>query len=333
VHLTARSTRNAVTVMSVGAVCALSMLVYIDVWRDAARWSAMVRYSVDWLWILTKLAEAVESGGKAWIICLVIAGALAIGAIANRTELRVEGERRIALLYCSILLVVFIAADFLFLALLQYLMQPWYFLLALVVAAVLIDAIIAIVFESRPSLQLLRAAAAVVIVAVSFGAARNDVRYRSTNVDLVARQVARESARGDLVIVYPWHLGISFAEYYHGAAPWQTIPPLADHTVHRYDVVQAAMAGSAAEDALLDRARETLRSGGRLWIAGFPLFYDSRAYVGQSVHPGGIIGADLRWSSRLKELIQREARSGNIAAPPDPRTIDYERTSLMVFSR
>jgi hypothetical protein len=98
--------------------------------------------------------------------------------------------------------------------------------------------------------------------------ARADLGLRMTNIDLIAQQVSAQAAPGDFVIVSPWYAGITFSRYYQGLAAWNTVPPLTDHTIHRYDLVLAGMKTPDALRPLYDKISATLQSGHRVWIVG-----------------------------------------------------------------
>jgi hypothetical protein len=94
------------------------------------------------------------------------------------------------------------------------------------------------------------------------------ITERQTNVDFAARTVAARAAPGDLVIVTPWQFGIPFQRYYCGTAPWMTIPSIADHRVHRYDLMKAKMISQDPIDDLGRAIGMTLVSGSRVWFVG-----------------------------------------------------------------
>src|SRR5207244_2663148 len=81
-------------------------------------------------------------------------------------------------------------------------------------------------------------------------------------------QSASQAAVHDLVVVVPWPFGISFQRYYHGAAPWTTIPNISDHRVHRYDLIKAKMIAEYPIDDLTESIRTTLVGGNRVWFVG-----------------------------------------------------------------
>jgi hypothetical protein len=97
-------------------------------------------------------------------------------------------------------------------------------------------------------------------------AARGDLNWRFTDIDLVARRLSTQAAPEDFIVVNPWYCGISFNRYFKAATPWNTLPPLADHSVHRFDLVREQMQNGDALKPLFDRMAATLQSGHRVWI-------------------------------------------------------------------
>ena len=145
--------------------------------------------------------------------------------------------------------------------------QPWYFLPLVALLAVCFDFSVPVV--SLPGL--LRAAlfglvAATALIAVPF--AQRDLNWHFTNVDRLARQVAGEAAPQDFIIVTPWFCGLTFERYFKAATPWQTLPPLADHSRHRYDLFQEKMKTPHALQPIFDKVAATLQSGHRVWVVG-----------------------------------------------------------------
>jgi hypothetical protein len=91
---------------------------------------------------------------------------------------------------------------------------------------------------------------------------------RLTNVDLLARRLAAEASPGDFIVVAPWYCGLTFERYYKGSAPWSTLPPLGDHSLHRYDLLSAQLQNRHAIQPVLERIAATLQAGNTVWVAG-----------------------------------------------------------------
>lgn len=143
--------------------------------------------------------------------------------------------------------------------------EPWYFIPLLALAAVC--------FEVGLPLSGCHARAAVfgfalttVIGAVIFS--RGELDWRFTNLDFVAQRLVRDAGPEDFIIVTPWYCGISFDRYFKGATPWNTLPPLKDHTIHRYDLVREQMETRGALQPVLAQMAAALQSGHRVWLVG-----------------------------------------------------------------
>jgi hypothetical protein len=135
--------------------------------------------------------------------------------------------------------------------------------------------------------------------------------------------LARDAAPNDLVVVYPWHLGASFHRYYRGAAPWQTLPPLSDTSVQRYDEARQAIA-DGRERTLIAAVTATLHRGGRVWYAGYPLFME-QSIAGAKDRPQVL--ADARWSSALHDALR--GTQATMVVQPDPHTNPNENIALL----
>jgi hypothetical protein len=90
-----------------------------------------------------------------------------------------------------------------------------------------------------------------------------------SNVNIFARELEQEASPEDYVLVHPWNWGITFNYYYKGATPWDTVPPLSDHSVHRVDLVLAQMENDTnALAPVFAKISQTLKSGHRVWFLG-----------------------------------------------------------------
>lgn len=140
--------------------------------------------------------------------------------------------------------------------------EPWYFLPLMALGAVCFEMAIPRAPHNRAGI--FGFAFTIALGAVYFAGSNLDQRF--TNLDLVARQVSAQAAPDDLVIVSPWYCGITFGRYYQGPAPWDTLPPMKDHSSHRYDLVLQAMKTPDAMQPVLEKISATLQAGHRVWI-------------------------------------------------------------------
>ena len=107
------------------------------------------------------------------------------------------------------------------------------------------------------------------VVALPFAKTLDAVQCRQTNIDLIAAALREQAGPDDLILVHPWYYGISFERYAGGKTPWLTIPDLADHRFHRYDLFKLKMQMENPLQPELDRIAATLQSGHRVWIIGW----------------------------------------------------------------
>jgi len=145
--------------------------------------------------------------------------------------------------------------------------RPWYFMPPLALAAACFD--IGIPLARLP--RLVRVTAFGLLVGTAIAAlpqTTTALRGRLTTADQVAIQIAAVASPQDYIIITPWYMGITFSRYYHGPTPWETLPPLADHTLHRYDLFLEGMKDTNCLTPVLDKVAATLRAGHRVWIVG-----------------------------------------------------------------
>lgn len=145
--------------------------------------------------------------------------------------------------------------------------QQWYFVPPVALMAVCLDfglPLLALNRLCRGGFFILAAAIALLAVPV----AHRNLNQRFTDVDVLARRVAAAASPRDFVLVTPWYCGVSFSRYFKSAAPWQTVPPLADHSIHRYDLLRKQMETPHALRPELDQITATLKSGHRVWVVG-----------------------------------------------------------------
>jgi hypothetical protein len=145
--------------------------------------------------------------------------------------------------------------------------ESWYFLPLLALAAGSFEIGLPARGQTRAAILGYSAVMAFTAGIVAF-ADQKTVNWRFTNIDLLCEKLSSQTAAGDLVLVSPWYCGMTFERYFTNAVAWQTVPPLADHSLARYDLIHAAMRQPKVNAPLLERATETLRAGHHVWIAG-----------------------------------------------------------------
>lgn len=337
-----RAWRHATAVVLIGGAAAISLVPYVSTIREASSWNAIIRlpdYTLAWFW--TKVVETVSLRGswmpEVWTGLLGLALVSGVGAVSFPQRFKISESDREVILFSLVALLVGIPGTFLFLRALSYVTQPWYYMTLLALAAVGIDTIFG-AFTAR-WWRIARLAVVVMIAAATLLSTERAVRTRLTNVDLVAAQLERMAKRGDVILVAPWEYGVSFRRYYHGAAGWNTVPPLELHGFHRYDLLIALR---RLQDQTLparlatDRAGEALRSGRRVFVVGE--LTRPQPGVQPTVLPPAPRGSsgdglhERQWYMMVSQfLAQHAVQRHRIALPPAGVVSQYEDLSLRMF--
>jgi hypothetical protein len=213
-------------------------------------------------------------------------------------------------LFAGVTLLAAVAGFTLFLRYAALVSEPWYFLPLLALAAICFE--FGLPAASRNS----RAAIfgfAIMTAVMALPVARGDLSWRMTNVDLIAKKLSTEVAPEDFVVVNPWYCGITFDRYFKGAARWDTLPPLVDHSTHRFDLVSEQLQKPDALQPVFDQMTAALKSGHRVWIVtkpGFAPAYHAAAESSSdwSNRPYAQTRAMGIWSAQCEDFIATHCR-------------------------
>ncbi|GIW45917.1 MAG: hypothetical protein KatS3mg077_3199 [Candidatus Binatia bacterium] len=165
------------------------------------------------------------------------------------------------------------------------------------------------------------------------------VAVRMSNVDLIAGILRAQAAPQDLVVVAPWYCGISFQRYYHGPAPWITLPEVPDHRFHYHLAIRAKMAlGDRGIEEERVRIVEALKRGSRVWLVGdlsAPPAGELPPSLPPAPHPvtGWRAGPYLEaWEQQIAALLRDHSREiWGIEVPRPTRINPWENLALTVI--
>jgi hypothetical protein len=101
---------------------------------------------------------------------------------------------------------------------------------------------------------------------IAIPTANRDLHCRFTNIDTWADELKTAASVDDYIVIVPWFCGITFDRYFKSSTAWTTLPPLTDHSTHRYDLVRTQMQDTNVIEPVLQRISATLQSGHRVWI-------------------------------------------------------------------
>jgi hypothetical protein len=164
-----------------------------------------------------------------------------------------------------------IAIYYLFLKILKFPTEVWYYLVGLAVIAVAIDALLARALRNGWT-RVLRIVLVGAIAAWSYPSVAQSMRVRMTNLDLVAQHLNESAGEEDLIVVHPWFSAASLSRYYDGKAPLTTLPPLTDVRLQRLDLVKEQMKLDHPIQPVLERIEASLRGGHTVWLVGYFFF-------------------------------------------------------------
>jgi hypothetical protein len=142
-------------------------------------------------------------------------------------------------------------------------MQGWYLLPFMALAAVCFDVVLAVFGRMWRAAVLIFVA---ITACLSIPETSRLLESHFSDVNIYARQLTALAAPKDYIIVEPWQIGVTFGHYFKGAASWDTLPPLSDHSTHRFDLVQLQIQNTNAIQPSLRQIAQTLESGHRVWI-------------------------------------------------------------------
>jgi hypothetical protein len=252
----------------VGAVAAASLLPYIPSIQTASEWAAVSDAKEGGplrdFWVMYE--ELVYPGPLFRVIyCLlpaILIGATVITWMSRRSP--DAQARRFRSLYALLAGALGSAAYFVLIARSTFLPQPWHWLPVQLLGALAAEQILG-GWRPLPAVRSL-----VLLVALFTSASVNQwfLSQLATNVDQAAAQLTAEARPNDLILIERWYWGVTFDRYYHGSAPWMTIPPREVINLHRYDLLQKQLQNREATVPIREKIAATLQAGGRVWLVG-----------------------------------------------------------------
>ena len=336
--------REAGIVVLIGLAAALSLLIYWEPLHNVRQWDLLNRTPTSVAGHLEFLDRTLsgsgEWGGTVWPGLFLAALLVAVaGQFKRNPIIRAEADRDV-LLFSGVALAGGLAGTLWFLETSGYAGAPWYLLGCLGLAGTLLD----VIFDTlRPHAwaRKIRLALVLLMAGVSVLPTWQQVQIRQTNLDLVAARLGQAAVKEDLVVVDPFYLGISFGRYYHGPAPWLTLPPIPAHEVYRIDLIKSAMVQADQDQVtkpVRDRITATLGSGHRVWWVGwgwYPVTSEAPPTLAPAPNPdtGWSCAPYLQtWSQQVAALLLARAKSTeDVPVQADGPVNWLENVSLTVF--
>lgn len=267
----ARNYKRALLVASVAVAAAISLVPYLGVVSRAKQWNVVTETGADLSRIWLVLHRALSDPGPMmfWLWAAALAAAIAGSCIfvlpKKERPAAADGG---ATQFIIMALIGVTPAYYIFLNLLRFPTEVWYYLVWMGAVAVAIDALIWLVGRNERA-RVVRLAAVALFAAVMAGGIWQRMQVRMTNLDVAASRLSSEAGDGDLILVHPWFCGPTFDRYFNGKATWLTLPPLADHRLQRLDLFKAQMQLETPVQSVLEKMETTLREGRVVWLVGY----------------------------------------------------------------
>ncbi len=267
VRVRQRDFKNALAALAIGIPAAMTLLPYRAIIREAQAWSVLSQIGFLPALIWKNLSEAISPTVPwlpwFWIALTLVAIGRCIGGIRVRSS-EMENDAKNTVLFAGTALIIGVIGFFIFLWIVKMPTKVWYFLPLTTFGAVCIDCTL----SNWPARLRGWQCAFVIFALLGLPGGRELISYRQTSMDLVANLLRERANAHDLIIVHPWTFGVSFDRQYCGSTPWTTIPPIADHRFHRYDLFKAKMILENPAQPVCDQIAATLRGGNHVWLVG-----------------------------------------------------------------
>ena len=324
-----RRWQRAGIILGLGALTAATLPVYLDTLRRKDEWKVLheVEFNFERVWSTLQEALGAPHAFMLWI--WLGAGALALGATGWTSWRRTAApaEKDLALYSLTTVLIALVGFS-LFLWILGFPTQTWYYVPLMALVAAFLD--VAFAPHGTDTLRRsVRMGAFVLLACFNLPATWMAVHERFTNLDLIARNLHRDAQVGDLIVVTPWYTGATFHRYYRGAAAWTTNPAFEDTSNQRGDLLKAKMESPNPTGPVLEQMAQALRRGHRVWWVGGLA----------RLRPGAVM-PDIRpapdprygwkntvylrfWALQTGQFIQQHAESVELLAAPTPAKINW----------
>jgi hypothetical protein len=298
-----------VGILSIGFIAALSLVPYVKPIHDAQSWYVVSKTGINLAISLGRLFQLADNFFGLWVVVVVLAVAFGIGRGFSKALQEHPVEQPDLPLFGGIAIVLGATGFGLFIKLTGLPTQVWYYVPVLCFTAVCCD----MVFPRVHSFTRIGVLAIAMFALVVSPSAYSALRWRQTNGDLLAAQVAKSANAADYIIVHPWYYGVTFAYYYRGTAKWTTLPPITDYRFFRYDLIKEKLQTPNAIVPVLDQVKSTLQSGHRVWIVGDVLKQHYKTAPGEPpAAPNGSMGwldepYSSAWGYELGYLLEQHA--------------------------
>ena len=325
--------------IGIGTAAALSYLPYMPIMERMATFKELRQVPAMWSLVWHALSQALSSGHQLSLFLWLLLPALAMAGAAAAyffTGLIADAKQRSLLLFSAVTMLVGVIGFAVFLSILRFRTESWYYILPLALVGSCLD-LISVAFVRSTTSRVVRLVVVIALVLVSAQIVWGFTLLRFTNLDSIAGYLDTQADPQDLILVQPWYAGITFDRYYHGLAHWTTIPPLEDQHSQRFDLLKVRMAEAEPNAAVFRLIQNTLQSGHQVWWVGqivAPQPGQHLPPLPPAPHPdsGWYSGPYIQhWALQTGDLIQSHATSVQLISLPAIDPVDpVEAGQLLV---
>jgi len=324
----------------VGAISAISVLPYYITVSKARAWGMIIKVPIDLPRIFSVFRQAIDPSGLfiswVWYFLAMFAIVVFIWTLFAPSS-NLTREKKALMLFLLISMAVSVVSYVTFIKVLSYPTQVWYYLPLMAILAIIIDKSIDVVCEKHTFCRFIRAASIAVITIFLFMSSWDAAQVRKTNMDIIAAKLESVSMKNDLIVVFSFVYGISFARYYKGKAMWVTLPEIEDHSVHRWDLYKKRMMQNEPVKPVIGRMLQTLKQGNRVWLTG-PLTFLRKGEIPGDLAPApqSPYGWDgyayhVLWSRKTAFALQQHGQTvSHIPVPASYPVNKFENSPLLV---
>jgi hypothetical protein len=330
--------RRAALILGIGLCAALSLTVYIDAMQSMSEIKPLIPARAGLDRILEVALVALRDGSNLrqflWLGLLAAFAVVGTREIGKPIQLGAVAEERV--LYALASVVVALGAFFVWLNVLGFPTQPWYYVPPMLLLCLAFDAAWPALVKNREA-QLARVGAVMAAGVLGLSSAYSGVQIRQTNVDVLAERLRLLAAPEDLIVVDQWYNGTTFKRYFKGPTAWTTLPPLTDQSLQRLDLFKQFMMQSDPIAPVERQILDTLKAGHRVWLAGgLPMMKKGKPVPELPPAPNSPVGWDhdaysYVWAMQIGELLQnRAAQMARVELPLEGQVNKFENLPLLV---
>jgi hypothetical protein len=264
-------------IFAIGLACAASMLIYLPEIHRRDTFRMIFFHDSSFGWLRANFVDAVgydaanrvsfnTHSAAMWEIAFAFAMFVGTAALLADRLLAKGTVRTHVLVYHLVTLTVGIGGYWWFLARLNYVLQPWYFLALLALVAVCADGLISSV--PIPGLRLIVCLAAVHFCLGTAEPVWFDAGLQRSDIKCASMMLKYMSNPGDIIVVSPWNYGVTLQRYFNGPAEMISLPPTKFLAYQDYDLIIPLMHDAHALDSVTSRIAQALLEGHSVFLFG-----------------------------------------------------------------